>query len=106
VTNGYQPNTGGFSSSQITPSPGGIVFCTTPISFGTIQTSNYSNDAVVNPEDNDNPGSGTQNSSLDEDNGYAHISNTGTSPLTFQWGMTSTSPPAGYWGSAAAAFKP
>jgi hypothetical protein len=108
VTNGNQRSRGIFSSSQITPSTsGGIVFCTTPISFGTIQTSNYICDAVVNTQDNDNPGNGgTQNSSLDEDNGYAHVYNTTTSALTFQWGMTSTSPAAGYWGSAAAAFKP
>jgi len=107
VANGYQGSTGSFSSSQITPStPGGIVFCTTPISFGTIQTSNYICDAVVNTEDNDSPGSGTPNSSLDEDNGYAHVYNTTTSALTFEWGMTSTSPAAGYWGSVAAAFKP
>jgi hypothetical protein len=106
VASGYQSAAGSFSSSQITPSmSNGIVFCTTPITFGTIQSSNYISDAVVNTQDNDTPGSGTQNSSLDEDNGYAHVYNASTSPITFTWGLTSTSPAALYWGSAAAAFK-
>jgi hypothetical protein len=106
VASGYQSSAGSFSSSQITPSmSNGIVLCTTPISFGTIQSSNYVCDAVVNTQDNDNPGAGTDNSSLDEDNGYAHVYNASTSPITFKWGLTSTSPAAGYWGSVAAAFK-
>lgn len=64
-------------------------------------------DSVVNGfDDNDPSNGGTDTSTLDEDNGYAHIYNTTTSPVTFVY--TYTNPQNGgvqLWGAVAASFQ-
>jgi hypothetical protein len=73
----------------------------------------YILDSVVNTQDGDNPGGpGTQNSSLDEDNGHGHVYNTNTSELTCEWtfntslsGGANGNVGAESWSAVAAAFE-
>jgi len=115
VASGDNMVNGNFPTVTITPSnPGELVLSNTAIDFNTINgvLAPAILDSVVNTQDDDIPGGqGTSNSSLDEDNGRAHVYNVNTNPITFTFTMNETYsgsnfPGAENWVTAAAAFKP
>jgi chitodextrinase len=108
---GDQTSTGNLTTASLTPSTAnGLVLNDTAIDFHTLNGivgSGYVLDSVVNASDNDAAGTnGTPDSTLDEDNGFAHIYNTSASPITFVYTATATGTPSGIlnWGSVSAAF--
>ena len=117
TANGQQTSNGDLATVSITPSTAnGLVFGEVEIGFQTINGlvgPGYILDSVVNTQDDDNPGGfGTQNSSLDEDNGYAHVYNANTDELSFEWTYNSSLSGgvegivgAEYWAAVAAAFE-
>jgi hypothetical protein len=107
---GDQNSGGNLTASSLTPSaPNELVLNETQIEFHTINGvigTGFVLDSAVNAYDDDNPPSGsTQQSTLDEDNGNAHIYAPTTSPVTFVY--THTQPASGVyvWSSVSAAFK-
>jgi hypothetical protein len=117
TANGLQTQNGNLSTVSITPStPNGLVFSEVAVDYQTINGlvgATYILDSVVNTQADDNPGGpGTQNSSLDEDNGYGHVYNSNTSQLTFVWtynyslsGGSGGEVGAEYWDAVAGSFK-
>jgi hypothetical protein len=112
VTNGGNQTTQGpLTALSITPATSnGIVFSQLGVDFhsvlGLTAPANVIDDTDVNNLDNnDPPNGGTDVSTLDMDNGYAHIYNSGTGSLTFTWTYT-TDTPGGVqlWGAVATAF--
>jgi Fe-S cluster assembly iron-binding protein IscA len=108
---GDQTSSGNLTTTTITPSTAsGLVLNNTSIDFHTLNGivgSGFVLDSDVNASDNDAAGTaGTLDSTLDEDNGFAHIYNATTSPITFVYTATATGTPSGVldWGSVAAAF--
>jgi hypothetical protein len=102
------------TTSSITPStPNGLVLSEVSIDYhtvnGLISPASGILDAVVNSFDNDDPaGGGTDVSTLDMDNGYAHVYNSDTSTLTFTYSASFKSGGTQgvlLWGSSSAAFK-
>jgi hypothetical protein len=115
TANGQQTSNGDLTTVSITPSTSnGLVFGEVSIAFQTINGlvgPGYILDSVVNTQDDDNPGGpGTQNSSLEEDNGYGHVYNANTDELTFEWTYNSSLSGGGEvgaegWAAVAAAFE-
>jgi hypothetical protein len=116
TANGQQTANGDLTTVSITPSTShGLVFGQVEVGFQTINGlvgPGYILDSVVNTQDDDNPGGpGTQNSSLDEDNGYGHVYNENAKGLTFEWTYKHSLSGGGgevgaeYWAAVAAAFK-
>jgi hypothetical protein len=116
TANGQQTSNGDLTTVSITPSTSnGLVFGQVEVGFQTINGlvgPGYILDSVVNTQDDDNPGGpGTQNSSLDEDNGYGHVYNENAKGLTFEWTYKHSLSGGGgevgaeYWAAVAAAFK-
>jgi hypothetical protein len=108
---GDQGSTGNLTTASITPSTAnGLVLNNTAIDFHTLNGivgSGFVLDSVVNASDNDAAGTnGTPDSTLDEDNGFAHVYNATTSPITFIYTATAIGTPTGIlnWGSVSAAF--
>jgi hypothetical protein len=103
VATGDQGSTGNLTTVSLTPSSSnGIAITTNSLYFETangVVGAGYVLDSVVNGHDN-----GTPTSTLDEDNGYAHIYYSNTSPLTFVLTL-SGSGGVYLWGAVAAAFK-
>src|SRR4029077_4278543 len=102
---------GNQAMGSVTPTTAnGLVFNVGSIDFHTttgLVGAGYVFDGAVNGYDDDNPGKGTPNSTLDEDNPYGHFYNSNTSPVTFTYTFNIiASPPDGItsWGSAPAAF--
>jgi len=112
---GNQTSNGPLTTGIITPSTSnGIVLHVNSIDFHTEASMSSpaggTFDTVVNDLDNDDPGpgGGTDVSTLDMDNAYAHFYNPTTSQVSFTF--TATSTPGGIqgvllWGGATAAFK-
>lgn len=102
---GIQLGGGNLTTASLAPStPNELVFNETSIDFHTINGligTGFTLDSVVNAYDNDDPpNGGTDASTLDEDNGYAHVHAPTTSLLTFTY--TYTRPSNGgvqTWGS-------
>jgi hypothetical protein len=111
IAGGDQTSSGNLTTTTLTPSTAnGLVLNNTAIDYHTLNGivgSGYVLDSVVNAVDNDAAGTaGTTDSTLDEDNGFAHIYNATTSPVTFVYTATTTGTPSGIqcWGSTAASF--
>jgi hypothetical protein len=111
IAGGDQSSSGNLTTTTLTPSTAnGLVLNNTAIGYHTLNGivgSGYVLDSVVNGSDNDGAGTaGTADSTLDEDNGNAHIYNATTSPVTFVYTATTTGTPSGIqcWGSTAASF--
>jgi hypothetical protein len=107
---GYQGSVGNLTGSTITPSTSnGLVFSGIGISDGTLNglaTPGAISDIDWNDLEHDNTTpNNTINSTLDEDNGYGHVYNSTTSPITFTWTFTANSIAAQSFQSAAIAFK-
>jgi hypothetical protein len=107
---GVQNSAGNLTTASITPTTSnGLVLNVLSIDFHTVNGivgANYILDSDVNAHDDDNPPNGTDVSTLDMDNGYAHVYNSSTGALTFVYTYNqSTSGGAQNWGSVAAAFK-
>jgi hypothetical protein len=90
---GDQVTGGNLITASLTPSaPNELVLNETQIDFHTINGvigTGFVLDSVVNGYDDNNPPSGgTETSTLDEDNGNAHIYATTTSPLIFVYTYT------------------
>jgi hypothetical protein len=117
TANGQQTSNGDLTTVSITPSTSnGLVFGEVEIGFQTINGlvgPGYILDSVVNTQDDDNPGGpGTQNSSLDEDNGCGHVYNANIDELNFEWTYNYSLSGGGggevgaeYWAAVAAAFE-
>jgi hypothetical protein len=116
VADGNQVTAGNVTMGSITPTTAnGLVLNASAIDFHTINGvvgTGVVLDSIVNPLDDDNPGSGTSNSTLDEDNAYAHFYNASTSPVSFVYTATTASGNGGengdgieYWASVTLAFK-
>ena len=111
TASGVQSSGGSLTTASLTPSTAnGLILNQVSVDFHTVNGvigSGYLLDSVVNAYDNDDPAyGGTDTSTLDEDNGYAHIYNTTTTPTIFVY--TYTSPANGgvqNWGAVSAAFK-
>ena len=107
---GIQNSPGNLTTTTLTPSTAnGLVLNVVSIDFHTVNGivgSNYVLDSVVNALDNDDPANGgTEVSTLDMDNGYAHIYNTTTGAVTFVYTYNQATPGGVQnWGSVAAAF--
>src|SRR5271165_3855073 len=101
------------TAGSITTTTPGEVFGEVAIDFNTIngvEGSGYVLDSVVNAFDDDNPGhGGTSTSTLDEDNGCAHLYNTSTSPVSFVWTYNNSDggslPSAYWWAGVAVSFE-
>jgi hypothetical protein len=108
---GNQTSAGNLTTTTLTPSTAnGLVLNVLSIDFHTVNGivgSNFVLDSVVNALDNDDPDNGgTEVSTLDMDNGYAHIYNATTGPVTFVYTYNQTTPGGvQLWGAASAAFK-
>jgi hypothetical protein len=111
---GNQTSNGPLTTGIITPrTSNGIVLHINSIDFHTEASMSSpaggTFDTIVNDLDNDDPpGGGTDVSTLDMDNAYAHFYNPTTSQVSFTF--TATSTPGGtqgvlLWGGATAAFK-
>jgi hypothetical protein len=108
---GNQTSGGNLTTATITPAKAnGLVLTVCAIDFHTINGivgAGEVLDSVVNAfDDNDPSNGGTDTSTLDEDNGYAHLYNTTTNPVTFVY--TYTNPQNGgvqLWGAVAASFE-
>jgi hypothetical protein len=107
---GFQNNGGNLTTTTLIPSTAnGLVLNVASIDFHTVTGivgPNYVLDSDVNAFDNDDPANGgTDVSTLDMDNGYAHIYNTTTGPVTFVYTYNESTPGGVQnWGSVAAAF--
>jgi hypothetical protein len=111
IAGGDQSSSGNLLTTTLTTSTAnGLVLNDTAIGYHTLNGmvgSGYVLDSVVNSSDNDAASTdGTNDSTLDEDNGNAHIYNATTSPVTFIYTATTTGTPSGIqcWGSTAASF--
>ena len=110
TASGNQTSPGNLTTTTLTPSTAnGLVLNVLAIDFHTINGivgSGYILDSDVNKFDNDDPpNGGTDVGTIDMDNGYSHIYNTTTSPVTFVYTYTETTPGGVQtWGSVAAAF--
>ena len=110
TADGDQTSGGNLTTVSLTPSAANeLVFNNTAIDYQTINGvvgSGYIFDADVNAADDDVTGPNpTPNSTLDEDNGYAHIFEPAMGTATFVY--TYNSPANGgvqYWASVSAAF--
>ena len=111
---GNQSVTGPLTSGIITPlNANGLVLHVNSINFhtenGMTAPTGGAFDTVVNDLDNDDPAhGGTDVSTLDMDNAYAHIYNTNTLPISFTFTNTFTTggtPGVSWWGGVTAAFK-
>jgi hypothetical protein len=110
TASGDQTSGGNLATVSLTPSgPNELVFNNTAIAYQTINGvvgAGYMFDGDVNAADDDADGaSPTQNSTLDEDNGYAHIFEPSMETATFVY--TYNSPANGgvqNWASVSAAF--
>ena len=111
---GNQTSNGPLTTGIITPrTSNGIVLHVNSIDFHTEASMSSpaggTFDTIVNDlDDDDPPGGGTDVSTLDMDNAYAHFYNPTTSQVSFTF--TATSTPGGtqgvlLWGGATAAFK-
>ena len=111
ATTGVHNSSGATTTVSITPTTtGGIVFAVLGVVNNDVNVVSVSGqtvilDSVVDAALND--GNTTGASSLDEDNGYAHVYNTTTSAKTFVWTATTggTNAGIGQWAAAAIAFK-
>ena len=111
TASGVQTGGGTLTTTSLTPSTANeLVFNQTAIDFHTINGvigKGFVLDSVVNGYDNDDPPTGgTDSSTLDEDNGYAHIYATTTGSEIFAY--TYTQPGSGgvqNWGAVSAAFE-
>jgi chitodextrinase len=107
---GNQNSPGNLTTTTLAPSTAnGLVLNVVSIDYHTINGivgSNYVMDSDVNDFDNNDPQfGGTDVSTLDMDNGYAHIYNTTTDAVTFVYTYSQTTPGGvQLWGSVAAAF--
>jgi hypothetical protein len=107
---GIQNNAGNLTTTTLTPSTAnGLVLNVASIDFHTVNGivgSSYALDSDVNAFDNDDPpNGGTDVSTLDMDNGYAHIYNTTTGRVTFVYTYNESTPGGVQnWGAVAAAF--
>jgi hypothetical protein len=103
VATGDQGSTGNLTTVSLTPSSSnGIAITTNSLYFETangVVGAGYVLDSVVNGHDDGSP-----TSTLDEDNGYAHIYYSNTSSLTFVFSLDGSGG-VYLWGSVAAAFK-
>jgi hypothetical protein len=109
ASSGNQTTGSSLSTVSITPTvSNGLVICVGSIYEDTINGTvgtGFVLDAVVNAFDTDSgDGPGSITSTLDENNPYAHIYNTNTSPLTFVFTYNPASSPVGLWGAVAIAF--
>src|SRR6202035_189179 len=110
VADGNQASPGNVTLGSITPTTvTGLVLNAAAIDFHTINAvlgTGVVLDSIVNPLDDDNPGSGTANSTLDEDNAYAHFYNANTNPVSFVYTATSNDGSGiQVWTSVTLAFK-
>ncbi len=100
---GDQGSTGNLSTVSLTPTrSNGLAITVNSLYFDTangVTGSGYVLDSVVNGYDNGSP-----TSTLDEDNGYAHIYYSSPSPLTFVFTLNGSGG-AYLWGAAAIAFS-
>jgi hypothetical protein len=111
TASGFQRGGGNLTTPSLTPStPNELVLNETSIDFHTINGvigTGFTLDSAVNDyDDNDPPTGGTDTSTLDEDNGCAHIYSITTDPVSFVY--TYTEPRNGgvkTWGSVSAAFE-
>jgi hypothetical protein len=111
TASGNQTGGANLTTVSLTPATANeLVLNDTSVDFHTINGvigNGFVLDSVVNAYDNDDPPTGgTDTSTLDEDNGFAHIYTTTTSPVLFVY--IYTQPTAGgvqLWGSVSAAFK-
>ena len=107
---GDQTKGGDLATVSLTPpSDDELIFNQTAIDFHTINGvvgNGFVLDSVVNAYDNDNPPAGTNTSTLDEDNGYAHIYARNPIPELFVYTYTQLGQGIQYWGSASVAFRP
>jgi hypothetical protein len=104
---GLQTTSSNLSTVSITPTvSNGLVICVGSIELNSINGtvgSGYVLDAVVNAFDTDSA-SNPITSPLDENNPYAHIYNTNTSPLTFVFTYNPATSACSNWGAVAIAF--
>jgi hypothetical protein len=116
VADGNQVNPGPVTLGSITPATAnGLVFNAAAIDFHTINGvlgTGVVLDSIVNPLDDDNPGPGTANSTMDEDNAYAHFYNANTNLVSFVYTATTASGNGGengagieIWAAVTLAFK-
>lgn len=112
VADGSQVKQGNVTLGSITPTTAnGLVLNAAAIDFHTINGvvgTGLVLDSIVNPLDDNNPGTptGTPPSNMDEDNAYAHFYNANTSPVSFVY--TADSNDGGgvlVWASVTLAFK-
>lgn len=110
TANGLQTAGGHLKTMSLTPTEDkSLIFNQTAILVHTINGvvgTNFVLDGVVNAYDNNAPPTGTPPSTLDEDNGYAHIYTTTLTPQLFVYTHTQVGAGVQYWGSASVAFKP
>ena len=114
VMTGNQTSNGRLTMGVITPrTDNGIIICVSAIDFHTCNsmsapTGGRFDTCFTDYDDNDPPGGGTDVSTLDMDNCYAHYYNPNTSSVSFTFGFTHTSGGTQgilLWGAATAAFK-
>jgi hypothetical protein len=103
VATGLQQSTGNLMTVSLTPSSSnGIAITTNSLFFETasgVVGPGYVLDSVVNGFD-----TGSPTSTLDEDNGYAHVYYSNPSTLTFTFTLNGSGG-VSYWGAVAAAFE-
>jgi len=110
TANGDQISGGNLRTVSLTPTNAeSLIFNQTAILFHTINGvvgTDFVLDTVVNAFDNNAAPPGTPTSTLDEDNGYAHIYTTTRTPALFVYTYTQLGAGVQLWGSASVAFRP